>query len=474
MSTNNMDFDNAALIIEKFGGIRPMANKTNIPVTTIQGWKKRGAIPKGRRDEILAFATQNDIDLTGSLNLKDVPVAPKRAKVDSASNENTKETKEKTRKTHATNDTALEERFAMIEKKMTRKTLMTGALAALAAVAFMYFLFGMDSSNDLSSEDARIASLEEKIEEMEKTQTSAKNFFSKSFSKQLEGMQDQMMVAVENAKGAGGTVLAENIEHLENRLIEVEDQLEAFTTPEQQEQIQNWRLRLQGLQESLSGQEKAKASLSELNAVLNDTDVSNAEPDRVNNILDGARAQSAALKETMDGVPTQDLKAAAMLLAMNQFRSSLNRDNQPFNDDLSVLQSLAGEENLELQQSLEKLAPHARNGVLTPVGLKEEFKTLSGDVIVGSLKGEDVSVGERASARLNALIQVEKDGEMITGTPTQASLKSAENSLNQDDIEGAISELSKITNPKAQALIRPWISKAQATIAAQRMKRILK
>lgn len=86
---NTPKFDDAAMIIEKFGGIRPMSSKTNIPVTTIQGWKKRGAIPKGRRDEILSFAVQNDIDLTGSLNLKDTPVkpSPKTQKRDAAANE---------------------------------------------------------------------------------------------------------------------------------------------------------------------------------------------------------------------------------------------------------------------------------------------------------------------------------------------------------------------------------------------------
>lgn len=45
-------------IIEQFGGIRPMAAKLTIPVTTVQGWKRRNAIPEQRHGDILAAARQ--------------------------------------------------------------------------------------------------------------------------------------------------------------------------------------------------------------------------------------------------------------------------------------------------------------------------------------------------------------------------------------------------------------------------------
>ena len=50
--------ENAEAIIEMFGGIRPMATKINVPVTTVQGWKKRNVIPGARREEILRVAQQ--------------------------------------------------------------------------------------------------------------------------------------------------------------------------------------------------------------------------------------------------------------------------------------------------------------------------------------------------------------------------------------------------------------------------------
>jgi hypothetical protein len=48
-------------VIQRFGGIRPMAQKLGVPVSTVQGWKERGAIPANRREEVLAAAARHEI-----------------------------------------------------------------------------------------------------------------------------------------------------------------------------------------------------------------------------------------------------------------------------------------------------------------------------------------------------------------------------------------------------------------------------
>ncbi|NBC34096.1 MAG: hypothetical protein GVY13_15590, partial [Alphaproteobacteria bacterium] len=54
----------AERIISLFGGIRPMASKLHVPVTTVQGWKKRGAIPEARHDDIRNAAATHGIALS--------------------------------------------------------------------------------------------------------------------------------------------------------------------------------------------------------------------------------------------------------------------------------------------------------------------------------------------------------------------------------------------------------------------------
>lgn len=63
-------------LIERFGGIRPMAAKLEVPVTTVQGWKERGAIPDRRWTEIAEAARRNGIDLSGTPPLSgDAPLS---------------------------------------------------------------------------------------------------------------------------------------------------------------------------------------------------------------------------------------------------------------------------------------------------------------------------------------------------------------------------------------------------------------
>ncbi len=56
--------DQAERIIARFGGIRPMAAKLGIAVTTVQGWKERGSIPPARHAQILAAAETEGLALS--------------------------------------------------------------------------------------------------------------------------------------------------------------------------------------------------------------------------------------------------------------------------------------------------------------------------------------------------------------------------------------------------------------------------
>src|SRR5690625_3375628 len=59
----------AERIIARFGGIRPLASKLEVAVSTVQGWKNRGQIPAARREQIERAAKELDIDLeTGELD----------------------------------------------------------------------------------------------------------------------------------------------------------------------------------------------------------------------------------------------------------------------------------------------------------------------------------------------------------------------------------------------------------------------
>lgn len=54
----------AERIIEKFGGIRPMAEAMKVPPSTVQGWKEAGFIPSRRQQAVLSTARARGIELS--------------------------------------------------------------------------------------------------------------------------------------------------------------------------------------------------------------------------------------------------------------------------------------------------------------------------------------------------------------------------------------------------------------------------
>lgn len=53
----------AERIIEKFGGIRPMAAALATAPTTVQGWKDSGSIPDKHKPAVIAKAAELGIEL---------------------------------------------------------------------------------------------------------------------------------------------------------------------------------------------------------------------------------------------------------------------------------------------------------------------------------------------------------------------------------------------------------------------------
>ncbi len=196
--------------------------------------------------------------------------------------------------------------------------------------------------------------------------------------------------------------------------------------------------RFETMSSSVIGQQKLDGSVESLLQLFNTVEMEDKDEGYVNNVLGQAREQSALLGETFGDVPEHELKAAAMLLGLTQMRSSLNRGDEAFDGDLQLLMNMVDEDDVELRAALEKLAPHAKSGVLTPEGLSKEFRTVAGDVVAASLSGEDISLSERMSARVNDILKIEKDGELISGTDTQVTVDKTQKMVEEGQLDAAV------------------------------------
>ena len=514
--------ENASEIIERFGGIRPMAKKVEVAVTTIQGWKKRDRIPANRRAQIIEAAQEHDVDLSGILDMDGVanqndqkPEKPPSKKND----EKPPEKKERSAKPnapvienladyevqkaqHVEITEPLEQKIAEAQNKAVTRSVWINVTLMVIALAAVVALVWPRPSEPPQMDDERLSALEQdlgqiqgRVEEVQQQQSFFGALIPDDLDQQLADLREQadqaqaqIGQAIEQAQAVSQDVLAENAGSLEERIAQLETHMsEMVGTPQMDALLSRFNV----LQENAVGQSMLDQTMGDIAVALENASAyqaqladASAEEDQaqsvepgfidqsVNAALDGVRQQSIAMNQTFADVPATDLKAAAMLLAMSQFRSSLNRDRDAFDTDLGILMKLVGNDDQALVESLSRLAPYSEQGVLTPGGLSTEFKTIAGDAVVASLQGEDVSFTERMQARFSDLFQIEKNGELIGATPTQANIKSAENLLQDGDVAGAIIKLEQLDGPAAQ-VVAPWLDQARATVMAQEAQGML-
>lgn len=476
--------ENAEAIIEMFGGIRPMATKINVPVTTVQGWKKRNVIPGARREEILRVAQQLGLDISKIMQAEQRPVQGSGAnipnKIDSPdfTARNTDKTQDEAPAfirpepyvaPKAKTDSLESELMRSERRAITKSTAINLFLVLIAIVSVVLLL--------LPERDRRLEALESDVSAIKEKQSFIRSLIPDdieakfaALQAQLGGYSPSLGSALKEAQTVSNDVLGPHAGSIEQRAHKLEGHVTDITGITPPANFAALAARLQALSENVAGQYKLSQSTEQLMAQL--SGVTTEDPAQIEQALQSAQEQDPALAETFAGVPPQDLKAAALLLGMTQFRSSLNRDNQPFEKDLELMKKLVGQDDPELAAAIDRLAPYAQQGVLTPSGLSQEFRGLAGDVVVASLQGDDVSLQEKAQARLGDMFQVEKNGEQVSGTPTQKTLAKTDKLLQEGDLEGAVSQMQTLNGP-ALVVAQPWLSKAQATLMAQKFKRML-
>lgn len=495
-TASKQPIENAGQIIEAFGGIRPMAAKIDTPVTTVQGWKKRDVIPGARRAQIEKAANDHNIDLSKAMT--DTPVkaepliATKKKTENKTENKTTKKSnapKVEVKQTvhpasQSDNKAEHDKLMAAIEaqgrKNMVASTwIATGLILLTAAVGA--FIFWPQAEEKLEAQEQKISALEQEFENAnEQRPAQQKGFFEsiipEDVQSELQMRADRLQTQVKNvqntveqlsekAEAISSGVLDQNAGPLTERLAVLEEQIGAMQGSEKLTSIVD---RIQSLEESFSGQEQLSQSMDQMKNMMITREQAG---DTINDTLAKAQEKTGALGETLEGVSGDDLKAAAMLITLSQMRSAFFRQ-EPFEKDLAVLQRLAGEDDVELQAAISNLAPHANGGVLSSEGLSREFKGLAGDIVVSSLKGEDVSIKERAQARLHNMLQVEKDGALVTGTETQNKVASAQKMLDEGNIQGAIAELQSLDGEAADTA-QPFIEQAKASLMAGDLQKLL-
>ncbi|MEM6812028.1 MAG: mitofilin family membrane protein [Pseudomonadota bacterium] len=492
--SKSQPLNNAVKIIERFGGIRPMAAKIDVPVTTVQGWKKRNVIPATRRDQILSAAQSNNIDLSDIANGNEKPSAENNAPPKAADTEKPVERKsepksvsEKTQQPEnvtsfkkkqeiagdkTTHDSLMEKIEENNRKAVVSSAWIAAVIVVLGIIVAAVLLWPLISKEggaiDNQQISQKIEQLETKVEDVDQRTSTLNRIVPEDLSLKVEVLQNQardlqktVNDLTDQAKEFSSNTLGPNAGQLSDRLEFIEKKVASLSGSGNFSALIG---RVQQLEDSLVGQKQLQQSVSQLENIVggmqNDQSLSSG-------LQEAQNENEGPLGQTLQGVSGNDLKAAAMLLAFSKFRDTLNRE-EAFQDDIVLLKKLAGDDP-ELQGALDKLAPQAVNGVLSPSGLSEELKTMTGDIVFSSLKGEDVSIKEKAIVRLNNVFQVEKEGKPVLATDTQITVAEAQQLLDDGNIEGALAKLQSLEG-EAGETAQPLVEKAQATLLAEQVQ----
>lgn len=368
--------------------------------------------------------------------------------------------------------------YAELVMEHERKGVAKGVLMVAGVILVLIGIVAMMIIPKFKERDQHVAELEQQLNQMQRQQSVFKGLMPEDWSKQLAELKKEMAdaknmaaPAVETVKNAANDIVGPNSGSIQQRVEKLQSYVNDIT---ESTSVSSLYARLDEMRGSATGRNYLDKSMDSLGALLAGVPAEEKnDPDAMNALLNAARGQSDALGKTFSDVPADDMKAAAMLLALTQLRASLNRQNVPFEDDLAVMMGLVSKDDVELRASLQRLSPYAKEGILSPEGLSNEFRGLAGDVVAASLKGEDVSLMDKAKARMNELLAIEKDGQLMTGTQTQATLNSAQRKLDDGQVSSAIDILKTGLDAQELAPLRPWMDKAQALLTAQNAKQAI-
>lgn len=322
------------------------------------------------------------------------------------------------------------------ERKAVFKSVLTIFLLLVIVAGVSVLLVGPKFFEDLGKEKAqRVQQIEAQYEQMREKQ------------RQLIAAQKRLRAQVEQFMGGD----------LYTKIAEIEN-LSA--------QVRTMNDRIAVLKDSTTGQQILSDGTKDLQSMILGMQ---GRVDNLETTLETAKQDNDALADMLEGMSGNELKAAAMMLAVTQLRESLMGEGTA-EQDLATVRMLAGDDP-ELLAAIDKLAPYARNGIMSRTTLTREFKGLAGEIVQAELRGEDVSWKDKAMNRLDNLVSVRKKG-MAEGQDTDAIVARAETLLQQGDFKQAIAELEKLDGAPAQKA-QPWIDQAEARMAAEELSKTL-
>lgn len=489
----------AHAVIARFGGIRPMAHKLGVAVSTVQGWKNRGIIPAQRHEEVLAAAREHGVELDRSeLAASSEESASPEAATPPATSGDTE--RESAAAEHAVGAEAAaarageaaggEERaqpaapggapvapppsrpLGWVPGMLLGAAILVAGVAAAVATRDQWLPRIGEQPAVQEARAERLRAIEERLADLQGTRTSVEDL-----STTVADLEERL-AAVESADG---TVGGQQLEELRQQVGAIGDKVTQAT-----QRIDSHAERLDTQAERVAevssrvettvvGRVDGLADrVASLSGRLDEVATAAAEAEAVGSLqqrvetLGGRVAELKAQMESQENVEAVARAAAArqtmQALAVSELRDAL-RFSDPFQQALKAARKALPPDS-QVATALDELAGHAARGIPTRSDLRQRFEPAAAQAMASAAgESEDGWVGG-VLRRLNDVVTVRPVGEGAEGGTPGAILARAESRLEGGDLSGAVAAVEQLSGAPGKAM-QPWLEQARARLKAE-------
>jgi len=510
--------NDAERIIAAFGGIRPMAKAMGIAVTTVQGWKERGAIPLKRMDDIRASAARAGIDFEAALAAPpaDAPQADplSRPAAESVAAERmTPPPQPGLRAAEAAPPPpprfeAAPLRAAAPSGRARWAFWGAGFGAAFIAgvIAAMALGLGGRSGGNIERQaldrlQARINAITSQLEEQQKRQQGEAaglqarinrvEAAERAIGEQRERFAglagnaaalaarveklDMDLKALAARAGAGAPAGADEVKGLKEQIDALAKRVdgmsrEAPDAPAIAAQLKQLADRLAAVEkragELVEARPSGEAAWKE--ALESQAAAARAAAEKIAAESAQMRKDVAALQARMSTLADDVRKSAVsgagpLAVAIGQLRRSV-LDGTPYRPALEAAAALA-KDWPEMAPTLAALSARADRGIATPAQLRQRFDRVAVAALrAAAAPGVDADFWDRVWSRVQSLVVVRRTGE-VPGETAAAQIARAEAALARGDLAEAAKQMAALTGAAREAA-SGWIDDAKARLEA--------
>jgi hypothetical protein len=392
-------------VIAAFGGIRPMAHKLGVPVSTVQGWKQRNAIPQNRVGDILAAADTHNIDLAAVIGASGPDEASPPPAADSP-----------------VISPARPQNGGSVRKQNDRGAFSVALIALIVAIAAGgWSVFGDRQSADFTDMSERLTALETapKIGDT----AGSRQQFADDLT-ELRAALDRIAQSQEEFTGPGEDIgqIIERLEAAETRL----DQTQRNSALE------------------------ARAAKAASAAAQGE--------------IDKLRLQLTALGGNRPVAGQNAAAAVGLALAAGRLRRAID-NGDAYENVLATLRTLS-EDDATTGAILDRLSKHAGTGVPARDALTRAFPGIARDVAAAANTADASGWTDRTLQRIRNTVSIRRIGADVPGDTPDAKVARAEAKLLDGDLEGAVAEVDGLTGAAASAAAT-WLDDARARYDAE-------